>query len=200
MLICGACRLDLADLFSHYGYLMLLVGSLGEGMPIMLFGGFAAQRGWLTLIPWVILIGAIGNAVAAGVWFFGARYAGRKVLEKRVGWAAKVERVDRLLEKWVAPLIIGARFIPGFSTTVVVTLAFSEVSSLKFLALNAIGAALWAVTLGVLGYALGEAVVTLLSDIERYERSVAIVLLLAAVIWVVWHHAQTFRFTPRTPA
>jgi membrane protein DedA with SNARE-associated domain len=52
--------LDLAELFSRYGYLMLLVGSLGEGMPIMLFGGFAAHRGWLTLVPWVILIGAIG--------------------------------------------------------------------------------------------------------------------------------------------
>jgi TolB-like protein len=58
--------MDLAELFSHYGYLMLLVGSLGEGMPIMLFGGFAAHRGWLALVPWVILIGAIGNAVAQG--------------------------------------------------------------------------------------------------------------------------------------
>jgi membrane protein DedA with SNARE-associated domain len=109
-----------------------------------------------------------------------------------------VERVDRLLEKWVAPLIIGARFIPGFSTTVVVTVALSEVSSAKFLALNAIGAALWAVTLGVLGYALGEAVVALLGDIEHYVRSVAIVLVVAAVIWMVWHHARTFGSAPRT--
>ena len=37
--------MDLPGLFSRYGYLMLLVGSLGEGMPIMLFGGFAAHRG-----------------------------------------------------------------------------------------------------------------------------------------------------------
>ena len=49
---------------------MLLVGSLGEGVPIMLFGGFAAHRGWLTLIPWGILVGALGNAVAHAVWFF----------------------------------------------------------------------------------------------------------------------------------
>ena len=40
--------MKLEELFSHYGYLMLLVGSLGEGMPIMLFGGFAAHRGWPT--------------------------------------------------------------------------------------------------------------------------------------------------------
>jgi membrane protein DedA with SNARE-associated domain len=87
---------DLAELFTHYGYLMLLVGSLGEGMPIMLFGGFAAHRGWLALIPWVIVIGAIGNAVAQGVWFVGARSAGHSILEKRPEWAANGARRPNL--------------------------------------------------------------------------------------------------------
>jgi len=59
--------MDLADLFSRYGHLILLFGSLGQGVPIMLFGGFAAHRGWLALIPWVILIGAIGNALVQGI-------------------------------------------------------------------------------------------------------------------------------------
>ena len=72
-------RMRTEELFSHYGYLMLLVGSLGEGMPIMLFGGFAAHRGWLVLMPPVILAGALGNAVAQGLWFFAARYAGEKI-------------------------------------------------------------------------------------------------------------------------
>ena len=121
--------MDLPGLFSHYGYLMLLVGSLGEGMPIMLFGGFAAHRGWLALVPWVILIGAIGNAVAQGVWFYSARYAGRRILQKRTDWAVKVERADRLLDKWEAPVIVGARFIPGFSSTATIAVALSNVSS-----------------------------------------------------------------------
>ena len=191
--------MDLAELFSHYGYLMLLVGSLGEGMPIMLFGGFAAHRGWLALIPWVILIGAIGNAVAQGVWFFGARYAGRRVLEKRTDWAANVERVDRLLKKWEAPVVIGARFIPGFSSTTTIAVALSAMSSMRFLVLNAIGAFAWALTFGVLGYVLGQAIEGLLGDIGRYERPIAVGLLVAAVIWMVWHHAQTFRSARRKP-
>ncbi len=185
--------MDLAGLFSQYGYLMLLVGSLGEGMPIMLFGGFAAHRGWLALVPWVILVGAVGNAAAQAAWFFGARYAGRRMLEKRADWAAKMKRIDRLLDKWEAPIIVGARFIPGLSTTVLVTLALSSVSSAKFLALNAIGAVLWALSLGVLGYVLGQAVVALLGDIERYEGPVAIGLLAATLLWMVWHHARSLR-------
>ena len=189
--------MNLAELFSQYGYLMLLVGSLGEGMPIMLFGGFAAHRGWLALIPWVILIGAIGNAFAQAVWFFGARYAGRRILEKRADWAARVERVDRLLEKWEAPVVIGARFIPGFSSTAVIAVALSAMSSTRFLVLNAIGALAWALTFGVLGYALGQAVEGVLGEIDRYEGPVAVGLLAAAVAWMVWHHAQTFRSARR---
>jgi membrane protein DedA with SNARE-associated domain len=188
---------DLADLFSRYGYLMLLIGSLGEGMPIMLFGGFAAHRGWLSLIPWVVLIGAIGNALAQAAWFFGARYAGRRLLERRVYWAANVERVDLLLKKWEAPMVIGARFIPGFSSTTTIAVALSAMSSMRFLALNAIGAFAWALTFGVLGYVLGQAIEALLGDIERYEKPVAVVLLAAAVIWMVWQHAQTIRSAQR---
>jgi membrane protein DedA with SNARE-associated domain len=191
--------MDLTELFSHYGYLMLLVGSLGEGMPIMLFGGFAAHRGWLALVPWVILIGAIGNAVAQGIWFFAARASGQRILENRVDWAAKVERVGRLLKEWEAPVIIGARFIPGLSSAAVVTIALSKISSAKFLVLNVIGAFVWASTLGVLGYALGPAVQTLLGDIERYENPVAVVLLVAAIIWMGWQHSQAFRSAKRKP-
>lgn len=112
---------------------------------------------------------------------------------KRSGWAAKVERFDRLLKKWEAPMVIGARFVPGFSTTAVIAVALSTMSTTKFLALNAIGALVWALTLGVLGFALGQAVEGLLGDIERYEKPVAVGLLAAALIWIVWHHVQSFQ-------
>jgi membrane protein DedA with SNARE-associated domain len=192
--------MDLAELFSHYGYLVLLIGSLGEGMPIMLFGGFAAHRGWLVLIPWVIAIGAIGNAIAQAIWFFGARFAGHKILDNRAGWAAKIERVDRLLKKWEAPVVIGARFIPGFSSIAAVTVALSKMSSARFWVFNAIGALIWASTLAVLGYILGKAVEALLVDIGSYEKPVAIVLIVAAVIWIVWHHSFSVRSARRKPA
>ena len=192
--------MELTEYFSRYGYLMLLVGSLGEGAPIMLFGGFAAHRGWLALIPWVILTGAIGNAVAAGVWFFAARYAGHKILEKRVKWAADVERVDRLLQKWEAPVVIGARFIPGFGSTAAIAIALSDISAKRYLALNAIGATLWALTLGVLGYVIGQAIEVFLGDIEGYEKPVAVALLVAAAIWIIWHYASSIGSARRRPA
>jgi hypothetical protein len=71
-----------------------------------------------------------------------------------------------LLKKWEAPVVIGARFIPGFSSTTTIAVALSAMSSLRFLTLNSIGALAWALTFGILGYALGEAIEELLGDIQ----------------------------------
>jgi len=192
--------MNLEGLFAQYGYLMLLVGSLGEGMPIMLFGGFAAHRGWLVLVPTVIVVGALGNALAQSIWFFSARFSGARILEKRPDWAAAVERFSRLLKRWESPVIIGARFIPGVSSAALITIALSKVSTKRFLVLNMIGALTWATSLGILGYILGQALEVVLGDIKSYEKPVAVALLFAAAIWIAWHHfAHTWR-RKRTPS
>jgi membrane protein DedA with SNARE-associated domain len=189
--------MDLTQLFSHYGYLMLLFGSLGEGMPIMLFGGFAAHRGWLVLIPSVILTGAIGNALAQGIWFLSARYAGRKFLERRADWTRKVQRADQFLEKWEASVVVGARFLPGFSTAATIAIALSNISQGKFWILNAFGALIWASVLGVFGYLLGQAVEALVGDMAHYEKPIALALLFVAVIWSLWRHWSQLRYSKR---
>jgi membrane protein DedA with SNARE-associated domain len=187
----------LEELFSQYGYLMLLVGSLGEGMPIMLFGGFAAHRGWLVLIPTVILVGAIGNAMAQSVWFYGARYAGDRLLKKRAHWAHKVESMNHWLKRWETATIIGARFIPGVGSAALIAMALSDISSMRFAVLNMIGALIWAASLGVLGYVLGQALVGVLGEISAYEKPVAMALLVAGLGWIVWHQANRVRLMRR---
>ena len=52
------------QLVEAYGYPVILLGTLVEGQPVMLFGGFAAHRGYLDLVPWVILAGAVGASHA----------------------------------------------------------------------------------------------------------------------------------------
>ena len=70
--------MNLEQLFAHYGYLALIFGSFADGTPIMLFGGFAAHRGWLVLVPCVILAGAVGNFLAAPAGSSAIRAAGRR--------------------------------------------------------------------------------------------------------------------------
>jgi hypothetical protein len=77
--------MDLDDLLARYGYLVLLLGSFADGTPVMLFGGFAAHRGWLVLVPYAILAG--------GARFFALRLLGDKVLARRPQWAKEAAKV-----------------------------------------------------------------------------------------------------------
>ena len=187
----------LEGLFAQYGYLVLIFGSLADGTPVMLFGGFAAHRGWLELIPFVILAGAFGNFAAATAWFFGVRAIGEKILTRRPEWAAQVAKVRAQLDRWGVRVILGVRFLPGIATAGLIAVALSGISAVRFLVLNAIAAVLWATSFGVLGYLLGHSVQLLLGDVERYEKPIALVLLVITAAWIGVH--QWHRWGRRHP-
>ena len=179
----GGWQLDIEHLLAHYGYLALIFGSFADGTPVMLFGGFAAHRGWLSL-PLVILAGAAGSFLAGAAWFLLARQVGSRLLDLRPAWAAQVARVRPRLQRWDAPVILGVRFLPGLSVGGLLAAGLYGVPLVRFMALNAIAALGWAVAYGSLGYLLGRALPHLLGEIERYERPVTLLLLAAAALWI----------------
>lgn len=170
-------------LLAKYGYLALVFGSFADGTPVMLLGGFAAHRGWLSL-PLVILAGAAGSFLAGAAWFLAARQIGTRLLALRPAWAAQVARVRPRLQRWDAPVILGVRFVPGLSLGGLLAAGLYGVPIVRFMTLNALAALGWAAIYGSLGYLLGRAIPHVLGEIERYERPVALLLLGAAVIWI----------------
>lgn len=176
-------QLDIEHLLARYGYLALIFGSFADGTPVMLFGGFAAHRGWLSL-PLVILAGAAGSFLAGTAWFLAARQVGARLLDLRPAWAAQVERVRPRLQRWDAPVILGVRFLPGISIGGLLAAGLYGVPVARFMALNAIAALAWAAAYGTLGYLLGRAIPHVLGEIERYERPAALLLLAAAIVWI----------------
>ena len=179
----GGRPLNLEHLLAHYGYLALVLGSFADGTPVMLFGGFAAHRGWLGL-PLVILAGAAGSFLAGAGWYLLARQLGTRLLELRPAWAAQVARVRPRLQRWEAPVILGIRFVPGLALGGLLAAGLYGVPVARFMALNAIAALGWAAAYGSLGYLLGRALPHVLGEVERYERPVALSLLAAALVWI----------------
>jgi len=59
----------LESFLAKYGYVAILLGTAFEGETIMIMGGFSAHRGYLKLLPWVVLAGFVGNFIQNQVYF-----------------------------------------------------------------------------------------------------------------------------------
>ncbi len=181
-------------LISQYGYLAILIGTFLEGETILVLGGFAAHRGLLWL-PGVMAAAFVGSLASDQLFFFIGRRHGAAWLAKRPGWQSSVERVRRLVDRHDTLIILAFRFIYGVRNVTPLVLGMSAVSVWKFAALNAVGAALWAIGVGALGWFVGSAAKTMLGYLERYELYIAAAIV--AVGLVLWARR---RFSERTAA
>jgi membrane protein DedA with SNARE-associated domain len=160
--------MSLEELVAQYGYVAIVIGTFLEGETILVLGGFAAHRGFLEL-PWVMICAFLGSFAGDQTFFYIGRHNGAKLLNKRPHWKAKSEKVLAMLEKHQTLLILGFRFLYGIRSVTPFLLGAANVPRTKFFILNLIGAAIWAVAVGSLGYSFGVAIEAVLGDIKRYE-------------------------------
>jgi membrane protein DedA with SNARE-associated domain len=159
----------LESFLAKYGYIAILLGTAFEGETIMIMGGFSAHRGYLELLPWVVLAGFVGNFIQNMIYFVLGRRYGNRMLEKHPDWKPRLQQVNGWLERFQSLLSIGLRFVPGFRTIGGVAIGMSDVSTGRFIFLNLIGAVLWAVFIGVLGYLCGHVLELIMGDIKHLE-------------------------------
>lgn len=175
----------LESLVRDYGYWALLIGTFLEGETILLIAGFLAFGGQLDL--WLCILSAfVGSLSGDQTAFYIGRFKGKQFVENRPKWKDRVARVHQMLERFQEALILSFRFFYGVRNLTPFLLGASDISGLKFFALNAIGAAVWAISFGYAGYFFGLAVTTVLKDVHHIQL---VILLVAAVagfaIWFV---------------
>ena len=159
----------LESLLAKYGYIAILLGTAFEGETIMIMGGFSAHRGYLRLLPWVVLAGFVGNFIQNLIYFILGRRYGHRMMEKHPDWKPRLQQVHSWLARYRSALIVGMRFVPGFRMLGGVAIGMSEVSSFRFAVFNLIGAVLWAVVIGILGYLCGHVLELIMGDIKHLE-------------------------------
>jgi membrane protein DedA with SNARE-associated domain len=170
-------------LISQYGYLAILIGTFLEGETILVLGGFAAHRGLLWL-PGVMAAAFVGSLASDQLFFFIGRRHGAAWLAKRPGWQPNIERVRRLIARHDTLIILAFRFIYGLRNVTPLALGMSAVPAWKFALLNGVGAAVWAVAIGALGWFVGSAAKQMLGHLERYElRIVAGIVIVGLALW-----------------
>jgi len=176
----------LGALVEQYGYLAVAVGCFFEGETAVILGMLASKQGYLSFNG-VLVAGFVGTIIGDNFWFHMGRHTGRPFLERHEGWRAKAEQVERLMERFGAPVMIGFRFFYGLRSITPFMLGAARISPLRFFIYEATGALLWLCVVATVGFYLGAAVEQIIGKIHNIEKFVAIaVASIALMVWVVY--------------
>jgi undecaprenyl-diphosphatase len=107
----------------------------------------------------VILAAIAGATLGDNLGFFIGRRGGRALVERYGApfgmTSARLAQFDRFFDRHGAKTVFVARFISGLRVFGAILAGASRLSWSRFLVFNALGAIVWALTFGALGYALG---------------------------------------------
>ena len=176
--------MSLMQLLSDYGYAAVFVGSLLEGETILVLAGFAAQQGYLSL-PAIVGIAFVGGTLGDQVFYWLGRTAGRPLLNRLPHAATRARRVNELLLRFDAPLIVGIRFMYGLRILGPIVIGMSDVPPWRFAAFNIIGAAVWAPLVAGVGYGFGQTLERYMPDFNRFEESALLGIICVAIAFAI---------------
>lgn len=182
----------LHQLIADYGLWAVLAGTFLEGESVVVLAGFLAHQRLLRL-PDVMLCAFAGSFAADQLLFYlGRRYREHRYVARVRAQPAFGKALD-LVERYPHGFILTLRFLYGLRTVGPVALGVSQVPALRFLVLNAVAAAIWALCFSVLGYAFGQTIESMLGRLHGAETKLAVALAIGALIALAYHQYARWR-------
>ncbi len=180
-------------------FVNVLLQQLGLPVPVvptlLLAGSLAAGPGALGA---ALAVAVAASVLADGVWYGAGRVFGYRVLavlcKLSINPGSCVSQTEARFTRWGVWSLLGAKFIPGFSTVAPPIAGALRMSLPRFLLAAAAGAALWAGTALGAGWVLRDAAPGAIAVLERHAVSAVELAALLAGLWVAWKLWQKYRF------
>jgi membrane protein DedA with SNARE-associated domain len=187
----------LASPLEHYGlwaiFLLVLVEDFGIPVPgetVIIAASIYAGSGRLNVVA-VGVVAFVAAVLGDNIGYGIGRFGGRRLVDR---WGKYVfltpERLDKaedFFDRQGAKIITIARFIEGLRQANGIIAGISKMHWLRFIAYNALGAALWVGTWVSIGYFAGQHINTIYSLITRYSLYVAIAAVVVIVALIARH-------------
>ena len=195
----------LASPLQHYGLwaigLLIMLEDFGIPVPgetILIAGAIYAGAGRLNIVA-LGVVGFIAAIIGDNIGFAIGHFGGRALALR---WGKYVfltgERLDsaeRFFARHGGKVIVIARFIEGLRQANGIIAGIAGMRWLRFLAFNALGAALWVGTWVSLGYLGGKHIGTIYHYITRYSYYALIVGAVLLVAYIAWRLLRRRRAT-----
>ena len=188
---------SLEPTLNNYGYLavagLVLVEDFGVPVPgetVLILGAVYAGSGRLSIVL-VVLLGFLGAVVGDNIGFALGRFGGRRLVER---WGRYIfltpERLDKataFFERHGGKVIVIARFVEGLRQANGIVAGTTGMHWAKFLAFNALGAALWVGVWSAVGYFSGNHITSIYNTASQYSTYLAIVVGVGILALVTRH-------------
>ena len=164
--------------------------------PMIVTAALAADAGE-PLWP-ILLVGSVAALIADVAWFAGGRRYGAQLLRLmcRISLSPDscVGTTRRIYEKFGAPSLMLAKYIPGFAAVSTTLAGQAGTRWTRFLVFDFLGAVIWVSGAVFLGAMFHEAVEALLSTLEDLGHVAVLLLLLALALFLAYKLWQRYRF------
>lgn len=184
----------LEPLLNHYGYLavaaLVFVEDFGVPVPgetILIAAAVYAGTGRLN-IALVILIGFLAAALGDNVGYALGRYGGRRAVLRYGRFVlltpARLDKAEGFFDRHGGKVVTVARFIAGLRQANGIIAGLTRMSWWRFVAFNALGAALWVCGWSLVGYLAGSQIQRVYDAITRFGLYGAAVAAVAALGYI----------------
>lgn len=183
----------LKEYLQVHGYWVLFIGTFLEGEAILIFAGFLASQGYLSIYG-VILAAFSGSFLGDQFYFHLGRIKGPYLLKLFTSMARKFRKALRLIERYGSFVAFVSRYTYGFRILLPIILGMTNFPSRRFLYFNLVSALSWAIIFALGGFLFGKGASLFVDDIERYQPYLLLALgVLIACMWLSHFVVQYWR-------
>lgn len=181
---------QMTQLLAQHGVLLVFasvfvaqVGIPVPAVPVLIVAGAFVGNGQLSLAP-VLVVAVIASLCGDTPWYYAGRRFGYGILRTLCRIAIEpdscVKQTESIFERWGAPSLMVAKFIPGFATVAPPLAGTLKLPLPRFLAYSAVAALLWAGVPVITGMVLHAEVQWAITRLE--DMGLGALLLLGAIV------------------
>ena len=192
----------MTDLLAQHGLLLVFANVLltqsgvpVPSVPLLVIAGAFVGPGKIALAP-LMLATVAASLIGDTLWYFAGRRYGYRVLRTLCRITIEpdscVKQTENIFERWGAPSLMVAKYVPGFSTVAPPLAGTMQLGLAPFLAYSAVAATLWASLPVALGAIFHTEVESALAWLENMGAGAAAVIAAIVLLYVCIKALQRF--------
>ncbi len=168
---------EMTSLLAQHGILLVFANVLltqsgvpVPAVPLLVIAGAFVGQGKIALAP-LLLASVVASLIGDTLWYLAGRRYGYRILRTLCRITIEpdscVKQTESIFERWGAPSLMVAKYVPGFSTAAPPLAGTKQLGLAPFLAYSAVAAALWAglpIALGAIFHAEVESALAWLEN------------------------------------